>query len=243
MILVQQLVDAMGPRRPDYLHSQKEFRLGFVFLTTPGTEPSAEDLEAVERVRQAFGAHFFALTDGVGWADTTLASPPKAPRAASPDLDRALAWLAAQQGLDGSWSDSSETRVRDTSSAVQASLRAGAAGPAVQRGRRVAAGRSAGEPRLPGAGRHGARSGAALPPPTARRASARVLSSQNADGGFGAGRDFASDALDTALALRALKALQHPPDERVRRAVAALDVLGGPDGGWPAVPGARSPPS
>ena len=48
-VLVQQLVDAMGPRQPDYLHSQKEFRLGFVFLTKPGTEPSPEDLEAVER--------------------------------------------------------------------------------------------------------------------------------------------------------------------------------------------------
>ena len=238
-ILVQQLVDAMGPRRPDYLHSQKEFRLGFVFLTKPGTEPSPEDLEAVERVRRAFGAHFFALTDGVGWADTSLATPPPAPRAASPDLARALAWLAARQGLDGSWSDSAETRVRDTSSAVRALLRAGAAGPAAQRGLAWLTGAQ------PESLDFQARAATALDPALLSAADrstrvSRVLGGQNPDGGFGAGRDFASDALDTALALRALKALGHAADDPVRRAVAALDGLGGPDGGWPAVPGGET---
>jgi hypothetical protein len=73
---VDQLIEDMGPRRPDSVHSQKEFRLGFVFLTKPGTEPSPEDLEAVEQVRRAFGAQFFALTHGVAWADTTLVETP-----------------------------------------------------------------------------------------------------------------------------------------------------------------------
>ena len=238
-ILIQQLIDAMGPRRPDYVHAQKEFRLGFVFLTKPGTEPAPEDLEAVERVRRAFGAHFFALTNGVGWADTSLATPPPAPRAASPDLARALAWLAARQALDGSWSDSAETRVRDTSSAVQSLRRAGAAGPTALRGLVWLQGVQ------PESLDFQARAAAALEPGfllVADRSTrvARVLGGQNPDGGFGAGPDFASDPLDTALALRALKALGHPEDERVRRAVAALDALAGSDGGWPAVPGGET---
>lgn len=238
-VLVDQLIAAMGPRTPGWRHSQKEFRLGFVFLTKPGTEPSEEDLEAVERVRRAFGAHFFALTHGVAWADTTLVETPSPPLAAAPDLQKALTWLAAQQGLDGSWSDAPETRPRDTAAAVGALAAAGAPGPAWSRG--VAWLR----PARPESLDFRARLAAALAPAslTADERASRVaalLSAQNADGGFGAGPDFASDALDTALALRALRALDHPEDARLRLAVSALAGLANPDGGWPAVAGAET---
>jgi subtilase family serine protease/flagellar hook assembly protein FlgD len=235
-ILVDQIVDAMGPRRPDHLHSQKEFRLGFVFLTRPGTEPSAEDLEAVERVRRAFGARFFALTHGVGWADTTLGPSDRTPRAAAPDVPRALGWLASRQDLDGSWADGPQTRVRDTAAAVVALLRTRTALPAAQRGMAwLVATR-------PESLDFHARVTVALDPAllsTAERASraAALLAVQNADGGFGAGPDFASGPLDTALALRALAALGHPADARVARAVQALAALANPDGGWPGVAG------
>ncbi len=238
-ITIDQVVDAMGARRPDHLHSQKELRLGFVFLAAPGTDPSPEDLEAVERVRRAFGAHFFALTHGVGWADTSLTAPPPAPRATTLDLPRALAWLGAQQALDGSWADAPQTRERDTSAAVFALLRAKAALPAAQRG--IAWLRAAQPESLD----FQARVATALEPlalAASERAArlARVLGGQNPDGGFGAGRDFASDALDTALALRALKALQQPPDARVSSGVAALAALANADGGWAAIPGAET---
>ena len=238
-ILVPQLVDAMGPRKPDFLHSQKEFRLGFVFLTRPGTEPAPEDLEAVDRVRRAFGALFFAATNGVGWADTDLTTPEQAPRAPVPDLPRALEWLAARQSLDGSWADSLETRVRETASAVTALVRARAAMPAAQRG--IAWLQAVAPESLD----FQARAAIALEPSllgVADRASrvARLLDGQNPDGGFGAGRDFASDALDTALALRALKALGRPADDRVQRAVRALAGLVTTDGGWPAVDGGET---
>jgi len=238
-ILIQQLIDAMGPRRPDSLHSQKEFRLGFVFLAGPGTEPTAEDLEAVERVRSAFGAHLFALTRGIAWADTTLGGTPPAPRAATPDVDRALAWLGAQQQLDGSWSDAVQTQVRDTAAAVGALLRAGATGPAWQRG--LSWLRQTQPESLDFRARAGAAlSEAGLPAATRAMLAAALLQTQNADGGFGAGRDFASDALDTALALRALAAWQHPADDRALRAVAALLALANPDGGFAAVPGGET---
>ena len=78
-VTVGQVIAAEGPRAPSHVLSPKDFRLGFIVLTAPGTEPSAEDLEAVERVRSAFAGHFFALTRGVAVADTTLAEEPPSP--------------------------------------------------------------------------------------------------------------------------------------------------------------------
>lgn len=238
-ITIDQIVDATGVRRPDHLHSQKEFRLGFVFLAAPGTEPSPEDLEAVDRIRRAFGAHFFALTNGVGWADSSLATPPAAPRATTLDLPRAVAWLGARQGLDGSWDDSPQTRARDTAAAVVALLRARAALPAAQRG---IAWLQAAQPESLDFQARVATALEPLPLAATERATraARILEGQNPDGGFGAGRDFASDPLDTALALRALKALQHPEDARVRSGVAGLAALANADGGWAAIAGGET---
>lgn len=235
-ILVDQLVAAMGERQPSALHSQKEFRAGFIFLTSPGVDPTLEDLEAVERVRRAFGAHFFALTHGAGWIDTSLAPSAPPVGAATPDLGRALGWLVAQQDLDGSWADSPGTSLRDTAAAVQALGRSGATGPDWQQGRLwLQQAQSEGldfqarrDATLAALGDFGAETSAPI---------AALLNRQNADGGFGAGLDLQSDALDTALALRALAALGHPPDAPVRSAVSALGPLASADGGWSAVPG------
>ena len=153
-ILVEQIVDAMGARRPDYLHSQKEFRLGFVFLTTAGHRALAGGPRGGRagpaRVRRALLRPHERRR--LGGHEPRLDAPGASRR--EPDLARALAWLAAQQGLDGSWSDSPETRVRDTATAVLALLRAGAAG--ARRAARASRGcrPPAGEPGLPGTGRH-----------------------------------------------------------------------------------------
>ena len=64
-----------------------------------------------------------------------------------------------------------------------------------------------------------------ISPPAASALAAGLLAFQNPDGGFGAARGFASDALDTALALSALRALHQPLDERVRLALGALSSL------------------
>jgi subtilase family serine protease/flagellar hook assembly protein FlgD len=237
-VQIQDLIDDMGPREPGFAFSQKEFRLGFVFLTRPGTEPSPEDLEAVEKIRRAFGAHFFALTRGVAWADTTLVETPGGPRAAVPDLQRALAWLAAQQAVDGAWADSAETRPRDTAAAVGALATSGASGTAWPRG--LAWLQQAQPESLDFRARLTRVLGGVLAAPDKAARAAALLSSQNADGGFGAGADFTSDALDTALALRALRALEHPEDGRVHMAVNALGMLVNPDGGWPAVSGGET---
>src|SRR6266496_6302768 len=75
-VTVDQVIAAEGPRSPGFALSQKVFRVGFIFLTQKTVDPTPEDLDAVERVRQAFAAQFFALTHGVAIADTTLAEAP-----------------------------------------------------------------------------------------------------------------------------------------------------------------------
>src|SRR5712691_11049907 len=238
-VTVDQVIAAEGPRSPGFEASPKAFRVGFVFLTRPGTEPSAEDLEGVDRVRRFFAGHFFALTRGVGIADTTLAEVPPAPRAGAPDLDEALAWLLAQQLPDGRWQDSEATAIRDTAEALTALLQTGhQAEAAYQHAWSWAA--SAAPRNLDFV----ARRAIALAPglAAAPRADAQpaILAHQNADGGFGAAAGYESDAFDTALVLRALEALGAPLGSGVRRGLQALAALRSPGGGWPIVPGGEA---
>ena len=235
-VTIDQVIGAEGPRVPDHLASPKDFRIGFILLTGPAVEPSAADLEAVERVRRTFGTHFFALTHGVAYADTTLAEAPPAPRAAEPDLDKALGWLLGRQTIAGSWEDSTATAMRDTSAVVDALLASGQAGVPYQRG--ILWLRDAGASNLDYAAR---RALALAPEPLTTPERSALLGAiwahQNADGGFGAAAGYESDPLDTALALRSLAGLKHPLDTRVRRALVRLDELRLASGAWPAVPG------
>lgn len=234
-VTIEQIIAAEGVRRPDSSSSPKAFRLGFVFLTAPGIEPSAEDLEAVDRVRRAFAAQFFALTRGVAVADTDLVEE-TATSSTPPDLAKAVAWLAGQQGLDGHWEDATGTAVRDTSAALQAMEQAGGQDVAVFRGRTWVQAASASNVDFE-ARRAVAAAGPAMTTSAAATLAASLLRAQNPDGGFGLGVGYESDPMDTALALRALRALESPADSRVRRAIAVLGGLRSADGGWPAVPG------
>lgn len=234
-IEVAQVLAAEGPRTPDHTLSPKAFRVAFIVLTAPGVQPSDEDLAAVETVRKHFPAHFFALTRGVAIADTTLAEGPPVPRAGTPDLDRALAWLVARQSIDGRFEDSTHTAIRDTGAALDALTAAGVVGPSRDRAAAYlhnAVGRS-----VDAASRRAQALAESLSAQERAALIAQLLSFQNEDGGFGADLGFASDALDTALALRALKSLGAPTDARLRRAIACLAALASSDGGWPAVPG------
>ncbi len=237
-VSLPQIAAVEGPRHPDHWLSPKAFRLGFVFLTRPGTEPDPEDLAAVEAVRQFFAAHFFALTRGVAVADTTLAETPAGAPAPAPDLDRALAWLLAAQSPDGRWEDTAPTALRDSAAVLEALAHAGVTSATQQRGLLWLTGS---QPRtLDFAARRAAllgRTGVSAPD---RAALIRdLLAAQDQDGGFGFAPGYASDALDTALALRALSALGQPLGSPVRAAIASLGALQLPAGGWPAVAGAE----
>ena len=236
-VTIDQIVQAEGPRSPSHVFSPKIFRLGFIFLTAPGVEPDPDDLAAVDRVRQAFPAHFFTLTRGVAIADTTLAERSGVGFAPAPDLTKAVAWLESRQSIDGRWEDAPGTAVRDTS-AVLRTLRA--VGQSSQLGYQQGITWLLGQ--QPSNLDYRARRAVALAETTtpflsADDLAAEVLASQNADGGLGVAAGYRSDALDTALALRALHALDRPADAQVRSALRSLPDLAEAPGLWSLVSG------
>jgi subtilase family serine protease/flagellar hook assembly protein FlgD/WD40 repeat protein len=236
-VTVDQVIAAEGARNPGFQAAPKTFRAGFIFLTAPGVEPSAEDLANVDRLRRAFAAHFFTLTNGVGLIDTTLAEAPTPAPAPVPNLDLALAWLLAHQDADGRFADVDGSGPRDTAT-VATLLRDRALSDASQRALDwLRAATLTNTDFL-------ARRAAALAPDLDASAKADLLrvlvGRQNRDGGFGAAPGYQSDPLDTALALRALAALGAPGDASVTRALVHLRATRRSDGGWAAVPGGET---
>jgi subtilase family serine protease/flagellar hook assembly protein FlgD len=234
-ISVDDIVAAEGARLPSHLSSQKEFRLGFVFLTAPGTEARPEDLAAIERIRQAFPGLFFGQTRGVAVADTTLAEAPSPAPVPTPDLGSALAFLLGAQSADGRWEDAPGTAPRDTPAVARALLESGQHGPAYDRAVSWIAAK--GVPNLDFAARRVVALAPTLGPTDRDAIAGGLVLLQNADGGFGPGLGYASDSLDTALALRALHALEQPAGTPVPRALASLAGASHLRGGWAVVPG------
>jgi subtilase family serine protease/Tol biopolymer transport system component/flagellar hook assembly protein FlgD len=238
-VKVDDIIAAEGPRDPDFRTSLKNFRVGVIFLTAPGVEPAPDDLAAVERLRQAFAGHFFALTRGVAIGDTTLAEAPPQSHAGSPDLTKALAWLLSRQTADGNWQDSSFTSLRDTTAALEALIAANEPGAPYQAGRQWLL--DAQPPNLDYAARRAITLAlAAAPGLNPQQLAQTLLSRQNRDGGFGISAGYESDPLDTALALRALAALHQPLSAPVRRALTALAGMRTVDGGWPGTRGGEA---
>jgi subtilase family serine protease len=236
-ITVEQVMAAEGARVPSHQSSPKQFRMGFVFLTGPGVEPSDEDLQDLENVRAAFGGHFFGLTRGVAIADTSLADEPPPAPGSTPDLTRALTWLLAQQSIDGRWEDTPATAIRDTAAAIDALGRVGGQDVPRSRGQAWLLGLSP-APNLDFRARRLGAIATTQPPPFAT-----LLRDQNPDGGFGVASGYESDPWDTALVLRALRAAHHPMTDAVRRAVRVLEPLSRPDGGWSLTPGGEVSPT
>jgi subtilase family serine protease len=234
-IAIGQVIQAESSRVPDHLASQKDFRMGVLLLVAPGVEPSAEDLELVDRMRTAFASRFFALTRGVAFVDTTLAEEPLPEPLPAPDVDGALAWLRGRQSPDGRWEDVSGTGVRDTSAALETLREAATLDVGYTRGQAWLA--SAEAANVDFLARRARARAPAIPPAERVAIAAALFAAQNPDGGFGAASGYESDGLDTALALSALRDLQVPADSRIRRAFVALGALQELSGGWALVPG------
>src|SRR5262249_51012031 len=138
-------------------------------------------------------------------------------------------------GADGRWEDGPGTAPRDTPAVAQALLESGQRGPAYERA--VSWISATGVPNLDFATRRLLTLAPTLGAADRAGIAGGLVSLQNADGGFGPGVGYASDGLDTALALRALHALEAPTAAPVERALGALAASRHPRGGWAVVPG------
>ncbi|MGH7337606.1 MAG: prenyltransferase/squalene oxidase repeat-containing protein, partial [Myxococcota bacterium] len=218
-----------------------------VYLVRPGEEPTEAELLALEQFRRSLETRFAILTGGRGALETYLSPPggdpgeppPVDPGDVRPDpasLADALRWLRTRQEADGSWRDKPETEVRDSAVVAEAL----ASLDALFTGQDAA--KSWLESRVTASSDYSSRALAAiraLPGGSYSALVTQIASRQNPDGGWGAGRGFSSDPLDTALALLALRA--------AGGGTAALQ-LGGDylltaqnlDGGWGMVRGGAS---
>ena len=229
----------MGPRVPDASTSQKDFKSAFIFVTRPGTF-SGNELAGIENIRNAGIIRYSILTDGKGIMevaptpkDDIPANPgitvqPTTPRSLPPNINDGAQWLMTNQKTDGSWSDLAQTTERDTAAAAlilnsftstqtnyqSALLWLGETsnGNMDFLSRKIEA--------LNG-------SGADL-----TELINEVLSRQNPDRGWGSDRNYPSNPVDTALALKALAAVGSMGQQIISPAVTYLKSIQNADGGW-----------
>jgi uncharacterized protein (TIGR03437 family) len=72
-ITIEEIVSAEGRRRPDHTVSQRRYRFAIVLVVGKDSEPSAAQLEQVERYRQEFETFFYRSTGELAKAETALA--------------------------------------------------------------------------------------------------------------------------------------------------------------------------
>ncbi len=210
-ITIEDIIAAIGERNPDVSSSQKSFKTGFIFITQPGTF-KGDEIYAIENIRSGWVTRHSVLTDGksiVEVASTPIENipvnpgpviAPATPRTLPPNINDGVQWLMDNQKSDGSWADLEQTTERDTAVATLSLKNFTAAQQnyqnAIQWLGTVASGnmdflarKTAG---LIGSGRD-------ISPLVND-----VLSRQNTDGGWGSDKNYASNAADTAIALKTL---------------------------------------
>jgi uncharacterized protein (TIGR03437 family) len=74
-ISVNDVIQAVGRRTPDYTVAQHRYRFGFIMVVAPGSEDSVSfpnDVQQVDNYRQQFVAAYTRFSANLGAADTTL---------------------------------------------------------------------------------------------------------------------------------------------------------------------------
>jgi hypothetical protein len=70
-VTIQDIVAAMGTRRPDATTAQKTFHEAFIFVVT-GTQETSDDLAKLERIRSGWETYFSTSTEGRGTMNARL---------------------------------------------------------------------------------------------------------------------------------------------------------------------------
>ena len=80
---VQQIIDALGPRKPAMADSPKKFHVLFAIVTDDGVEATPEQLAAVKKIRSIFETNFKIATGARADVRTDFAPPASKRRGAS----------------------------------------------------------------------------------------------------------------------------------------------------------------
>lgn len=71
-VRVEDIIAAEGPRRPDHTVAQRRYRAAFLLVIGKGAEPSQEDLQKLDQLRQQFEAYFRDSAGGRAQMETSL---------------------------------------------------------------------------------------------------------------------------------------------------------------------------
>ncbi len=241
-VTIDQIIAAMGERNPTAAQTSKTLRTGFIYAVTQGTYNSV-DLLGIEAIQKAMMTRFMVLTDGKGAMDVApspedpelptnpgVYPPTGIPRTLPFAINDGVAWLMGKQQVDGRWEDLSYTALRDTAESALALKDFITAQQSRQKGVNWLAAASQGNID------YLARSIEALTD-TGQNAAALVddlVSCRNADGGWGSKKEYASNPLDTALALKALATAGYSDQTVLSNAITYLTSTQNADGGWSA---------
>lgn len=238
-VTIEDIIAAEGERVPAFKDAPKQFRMAFVYAVAPGSLKQ-EEVAGIEHIRNGFLTRYSILTDGKGLVQVAsllkdevatnpgLLLPSVTPRTLPPNIDSGVTWLMAQQRANGSWYDISLTTERDTAEVVATLQRFPSALQAYQAGSVWLGGTSSDNTdflarRLEALGRAGADTTALVN---------ELLANRNGDGGWGAGKNFLSTPVDTALSLKALSVTNYADASVTAKAIAYLQATQNGDGGW-----------
>lgn len=238
-VTIDDIIAADGERVPSYADSQKNFKIGCIFITQPGTYVG-DELSAITNIMNAWPVWFSSLTGGVGKVaiDVTpidtipsnpgVIEPVVDPRTTGPEVYDGVVWLQNNQQANGSWQDVSFTAGRDTAEAVAALAKFSTAISNISDG--VSWLTDNNPTHLDFLARK-----IEVMALTGNDTSVwltQLLDRQNPDGGWGSQRNYISNPSDTALSLRALGMTNALGDEFVSKAVQYLQNSQHADGGW-----------
>src|SRR6185503_6446017 len=129
-VSINDVIAAEGPRVPAADKAQKEFRIGFIFLTGVNEAVSDQQIAALNNIRNAYMTRFAILTGGRGIAQVYPEAMPVVKegtptvvdggpiRTTPSSVDEGLAWLRSRQTAGGFFADKDTTTVRDTTVAT-----------------------------------------------------------------------------------------------------------------------------
>ncbi|GAB2191576.1 hypothetical protein MAH1_31840 [Sessilibacter sp. MAH1] len=240
-VTIDQIIAEEGPRIPNEVESQKDFRFAFIYIVAPNEEPAQEVFNGLRDIRRHFAERFAITTGGKGIAtifpepepvelgELDLVVSDEAFRVDGISIDDGIDWLLTQRGSNPFWQDKESTRLRDTL-VVTETLRELVSGyssdPEVLRFLRdQSVNNTDSLARL-------------LSVLLDETFSEQLLERQNTNGGWGLLPGYDSNALDTALAYTSLV-----NSNRSFNQSAAVDFLlsqQNDDGGWPSVSGSKS---
>jgi len=238
-VTIDDIIAANGPRSPDAAASQKNFKTAFILVTTPGSF-TGQEIYSIENIRNGFVTRHSILTDGQSIVE--VASTPKedvpakpgvlppsiTPRNLPPDINHGVVWLIGNQNPEGNWSDLTETMERDTAVTVLTLKNFAGAQASYTAGLQWLALSSSGNTdflsRKIEAYAAGGLDHSGL--------MTELLSRGNSDNGWGSDKIYASNAADTAIALKTLAVTGYADQSVLTNAIGYLKSHQKPDGGW-----------